>query len=95
MSGVRPIDEEATKKARARHERGRNQLLALYGVHPDFDSPPRVWRIVLSKHFAAGKSTGIGRPMRLRAYCPPVRDKEHARKHKARKRAHESRRRNR
>jgi hypothetical protein len=99
--GGRKLDERATKIARLAHEREADRLRALFGVLPEHDEegkllpPPRRVLNALIRAGAFGESGGRGRPVRLKAGCPPVRDAEHQAKHRARKRAHESRRRNR
>ena len=97
----RAIDEQATKVARAAHERGADKLRALFGVLPEHDEagnlrppPPRVWDVLL-RSIDVGEPGGRGRPVRLKAGCPPIRDAEHQRKHRLRKIANASRRRNR
>jgi CHAD domain-containing protein len=68
------------------------RLAAAFGVHPDDDSPPRVWAVLLSPLFKAAFDQT---PVRTRPNTPPVRDLEHRRKHRLRKTARASRKRNR
>lgn len=87
MTYARPVDKKATKIARARQQRGIDEIASLFAV-----PTPKVMRAILG---GSGDQSGRGTPVRMRAGCPPVRDREHQRKHKLRKIRNESRRRNR
>lgn len=91
-NGQRCREASQCRIARAAHERGRMRLASLFGVHPDDDSPPRVWAVLLSPLFKAAFDQT---PVRTKPGTPPLRDPEHRRKHRLRKIAHKSRRRNR
>jgi hypothetical protein len=97
----RRLDERATKIARLAQERGADKLRALFGVLPEHDeegnllAPPRhVWDVLI-RGADFGEPGGRGKPVRLKAGCPPIRDAEHQRKHRLRTIARASRRRNR
>jgi hypothetical protein len=76
------INEKQTKIIRARHERGIEQLKALFRWTPAMVG-------------AIGLHSGRGTPVRLHPNTPPMRDAEHQRKHRLRKISNASRRRNR
>lgn len=81
---LRIVEGANRKRVRARHESG-SKLLDLL-----FDGPGRAYFTYL-----AGDQTGGGKPVRLRAGTPPVRDDEHQARHRKRRISNASRRRNR
>jgi hypothetical protein len=76
------VDERRTARARERHQRGVDRLNELFAAHP--------FLLLANSH-----QNGSGRPVRLKPGCPPVRDAEHQAKHRKRKAARASRKRNR
>ena len=76
------VNERLTKIARERHDYGIAILNNLFRWSTD------VIRLT-------GLQTGRAKPIRLHPNTPPVRDREHQRKHRLRKISNESRRRNR
>ena len=76
------LDKAATKHARRRHAAGVLRLNKVFGASAALLA-------------ASGLQHGNARPVRLRPGVPPVRDAEHQEKHRRRKRARVSRRRNR
>jgi hypothetical protein len=94
LSYTRPINQKATKIARAKQRRGIAKLAAAFGLHEREDPPFKV-REVIIRGMQFGDSTGRGTPVRLHPNTPPVRDAEHQAKHKKRKIVNASRRKNR
>jgi hypothetical protein len=94
------VDIEASVRAREAHEAGKKRLNEAFGMVPVvvdnvvLPPGPRVMRAVLGAT-AFGEPSGRGTPVRLHPNTPPVRDAWHQARHERRKRAHESRRRNR
>lgn len=100
-AGERQLDMRLTAQARKRQAAGVERLNEAFGVairHDDDGNllaPPAAVFTALARSSAFGDPGGRGRPVRLHPNTPPLRDPEHARKHRLRKIARASRRRNR
>lgn len=97
----RPVDENATRRARARYRLKLMKLQQIFGVLQERDAadeilppPPRVLD-VLARASYVGDPSGNGMPVRMKPHVPPIRDAFHAARHKRNKLARASRKANR
>lgn len=98
---VRPIDENATRRARARYRLKLMKLQQVFGTLQERDAadrllppPPRVLDVLL-RCGNVGDPSGRGKPFRMRPGVPPIRDAFHQARHRRNKAARRSRKANR
>lgn len=97
----RPIDENATRRARARYRLKLMKLQQVFGILQERDAsdrllppPPKVMQTLLAcAEF--GDPSGHGRPFRMRPGVPPIRDAFHQARHRRNKAARAARKANR
>lgn len=97
----RPIDENATRRARARYRLKLMKLQQVFGILQERDAsdqllppPPRVLATLDSASYV-GDPSGRGRPFRMRPGVPPIRDAFHQARHRRNKAARAARKANR